>query len=303
MFPPPFDYRRPATIEDAVTALAEDGTRVLAGGHSLLPALKARSTTADTLVDVTELDALCGIEHDESAGETVLGAAATYADVLADGTLATRSPMVDAAIGAVGDPQIRNRGTVGGNVVQADPGADVPAAAVAAGASVDVVGPSGERTVALDDLYRTDQDADDVNPAASVASDELATAVHLPDADGAGWAYERKTHQATGYALVGVAARVRADEGTISTANVVATGIRRPPVRLTAVEDALAGAPVDADAATAASAAANGLEPSTVRSDPNVSAEYRLRLLEAYTERVVDRSIDRAVGSTGGGRP
>lgn len=300
MYPPRVDYRRPATVEAALDALDAEGARVLAGGHSLVPALKERATDAGTLVDVGEIDALRGVDRDD--GATAVGACTTYADALDDGTLRERAPAVADALAALGDRQIRNRGTVGGNLVQGDPGADVPAAALAADASVLVRGPDGERTVAVEDLYAADAPpATDRDPAAAVGADELVTTVRVPDApDGA--AYERKTHPARGYATVGVAVRVWIEDGTVGDARIAATGVRRAPTRLSAAETALTGRAPDADAAAAASErAGDGLDPDAVRSDPNVSGAYRLRLLSAYAERAIGTAFERA-GADGGGR-
>lgn len=296
MYPAEFDYRQPASVTEAVEALDADGARVIAGGHSLLPALKARSTSAETVVDITELDTLDRIEHDDDRDETVLGAATTYADILADGTIADHAPMVAEAIAAVGDLQIRNRGTVGGNLVQADAGADIPAAATAADARVDVQGPEGTRTMSAADLYPDIAAASDPEPVARIEPDELVTTVHVPDAAGAGAVYERKTHQASGYAVVGVAVRVWLAGDEIDEVRVAATGLRRRPVRLGAVEAALVGRPARDDSlvADAATKATADRDVDRVRSDPNVSGAYRCRVLESYVEQAVGRAVTRA---------
>lgn len=297
MYPARFDYRRPATVPEALEAIAEEGTHVLAGGHSLLPAVKARALEVDTVVDVSALSELAGI--DRADGVTIVRAGTTYAVASEDEGLARHAPMVSRAIAAVGDRQIRNRGTVGGNLVQADPGADIPAAALAADASVRLRSRDGVRDIAVAALYDRSEvgNGEGPEPAGSIQRDELLTGVRIPDTGNAGSAYLRKTHQATGYALVGVAARVWSRDGGVRDARIAATGVRRHPIRLRATERVLVEeAP---DPVQAGAAAADELRVADVRDDPNVSARYRVRMLEAYTERATARALRQAARDGG----
>lgn len=293
MFPPQFEYVQPDSIDQAIAALASDDTRVLAGGHSLLPAMKARNASPESLVDIGDISALHRIDRDGPENETVIGAAVTDADILADGSLKRNAPMVHEAIAAVGDRQIRSRGTVVGNLLQADAGADIPAAMVAADAMLTIRNGEGERTVPVDELY---EDPDnDHHPAAITNGDDLATEVRIPDVTGG--AYLRKTHPATGYALVGIAVRLVTDGGTIAKARVVATGIERTPRRLPGVEERLIDkAPSSLPDQTVRIA---DPEPAAVRADPNVSGPYRHQLLESYTGQAIAVASDRV--APGGG--
>lgn len=289
MFPPEFDYRKPGTLEGALDALADDGAVALAGGHDLVPELKRRNMNPGTVVDLGGLDELRGVGSGDS--ELTVGALTTYADLLESDPTGVDA-LLDAT-GEVGDTQIRNCGTVGGNLVAAHPASDIPAAAFALDATVHLTGPDGHRTVPAAEFYEA---GDTV-----CGDDELLTELAVPLADGDGSAYVRKTHPSTGYAAVGVAARVILDSGTVADARIGVTGLLDQPVRLEAVSGALEG--VDAEDAAALEVATeeagDDLDTSRVREDHLVSADQRLRLLAPYTERAVTRALDRAIEHTG----
>lgn len=299
MFPPSFDYHRPGDVTEALDLLADlKDAAVVAGGHGLVPDMKAGTASPGALVDVSDLD-LAGVAVD---GETVrVGALATHADLAASERLREAAPVLAEAAGSVGDRQIRNRGTVGGNVAEAHPAADPPAAVLAADATVHARGPDGERAVPADDFFRGDG-------ATALADDELVTEFALDSRPGA---YERRTHPATGYATVGVAATVTVADGTVSEPRVAATGAADRPVRLTAVEEALVGVVLDdadgdglASGETAERAAANAgesLDSDRFRSDAHASGSLRASLLPTYAEQAVARALDRAARGTGGG--
>lgn len=280
MFPPGFDYRRAGSLEEAVSLVA-DGAVPLAGGHGLLPDVKAGEAAPDRLVDVGDVDALAGIEAD---GDGVrVGALATHADLVASGPVAARVPALAATARHVGDPQIRNRGTVGGNLAEADPAADLPAAVLAADATIDAVGPDGERSLPATDFFAGDG-------ATALGADELLAAVRVPAH--AGGAYVKATHPATGYAMVGVAAVASVDDGVVADAGVAATGVADRPVRLREVETAIEGSVVtDVDAAAAADAAGDAPAPERRRGDAHASAAYRASVLPTYVERAVDAAL------------
>jgi carbon-monoxide dehydrogenase medium subunit len=194
----------------------------------------------------------------------------------------------------VGDRQIRNRGTVGGNLAAAHPASDIPAAAVVADATVTLEGMDRERIVAVEEFYDS--------AGGTVCRDgELLTELTFHTAPRSASAYARKTHPSSGYAAVGVAARTELDDSTVTDASVAANAIRPGPTRLTEVEEALVGVDAaDEDAVSAAAELADeGFHPNRVRDDHLVSAEQRLRLLPSYTERAVSTALDRATERTG----
>ncbi len=286
MFPPAFDYRRAGSVEEALDLLASRAdAELLAGGHGLLPAMKTGRASPGLLVDVGDLD-LAGIDPGDP---TVVGALATHADLAdADGSW-ERAPVLAEAAAHVGDRQVRNRGTVGGNLAEADPAADLPAATVAADAALVVRGRDGEREVPAGAFFEGDGDT-------ALDDAELVTEVRVPAA--AGGAYARKTHPASGFALVGVAAVVATEGGTVTAARVAATGVTDRPVRLGPVESALVGESATTTAvAAAAERAADDLDASRLRSDAQVSGEYRAALLSTYAERALASALDRAAGS------
>ena len=295
MFPPQFDYEQPDSLDAAVDALAADDAVPLAGGHDLIPTLKARQADPGTVVDIGGLSELCGVERvvDDTHGDPTerlsIGALTTDSDLL-DADPAGVDALLDATK-AVGDKQIRNRGTVGGNLAAAHPASDIPAATLVAGADLHLVGPDGDRTVSAETFATGDHET-------VRDSDELLTRVAVPLDPAAGGAYRRKTHPSTGYAAVGVAARLRVADGAVADPRVAAVGLCDAPVRLSAVENELdgadAGAPVDPIAA-AADRAGEGVERS-IRADHIVSAEQRRAMLPTYTERAVFGALARAVG-------
>jgi carbon-monoxide dehydrogenase medium subunit len=289
MFPPQFDYRNPGDLDTALAALAQDGAVALAGGHDLIPTLKRRDASPETVVDLNGLDELRGV----AAGERhlTIGALTTYASLL-ESDPAGVDALLDATA-AVGDTQIRNRGTVGGNIAAAHPASDIPAAALVLDATVHLTGPEGDRTVPADAFYVDDQTA--------CGDAELLTELSVPLAADDGSAYVRKTHPSTGYAALGVAAGLTLDGEAVSAARVGVTGLFDRPVRLEAAESALAGvdATDETEVANAAARAGDGIEETRVREDHLVSAEQRLRLLPTYTKRAIARARDRAAERTG----
>lgn len=291
MFPPKFDYHRATSVDDAIDLLTEHAdrardVRVLAGGHGLLPEMKNERENPDVLVDIGEVDDLRFVDAD--GDETVVGALATYADAATSEPVWTRATALAEAAASVGDVQIRNRGTVGGNLAQADPTEDLPAAVLAADATIVVRGPAGDRTVDAADFFRGD--------GATVVSDrELVTEIRVPHVEGAGGAYEKKTHPASGYAMVGVAAVVEVENGTVTTARIAVNGVTDPPSRLAPAEDALVGeSATDETIAAAADRAGDDLDPDELISDTHASGEFRAQLLGTYVRQAVEAAVGRA---------
>lgn len=289
MYPSQFDYYRADTVEEAIDLLADhDGdVELLAGGHSLLPTMKSGLASPDVLIDIGGIDAMSGIDM---ADDTVtIGATTNYAEIASSEDLQGAAPALADAVAAVGDIQVRNRGTIGGNLAHADPAADPPAAALASNATIHLTGPDGDRRVDADDffiaMYTTD-----------VAEGELVTAVEIPTL-GAGdaGAYVKKASPSSGYAMVGVAARLRTDGDTIDSARVAANGALDHATRLAPVEDHLEGRGLDDGiAGAAAEHATDDVEDWELMDDIQASAEYRAQLLEVYTERALARAVDRA---------
>jgi carbon-monoxide dehydrogenase medium subunit len=279
MIPAAFDYVRPSTVDDAVAALAAagDDAKVLAGGQSLLPVLRLRLSYPSTLVDLGRIESLRGVRDDGDA--LVIGAMTTHDEVLHDALVARHAPLLAQAAATVGDRQVRHLGTLGGSLSHADPAGDLPDVALTLDASLDVVGPSGSRTVAAHDFF--------VDYLTTVlAPDEVLTAVRVPKL-GADWVthYEKFNRTAQAWPIVGVAAAVRRSNGSIAEARVGLANMGSTPLRASAVEQALAGADASADAVRAATEhAAEGTHPP---SDLSGGADYREHLARVLTRRAV----------------
>ncbi len=280
MFPSQFDYYRPTTVAEAVGLLQQNpDAKVLAGGHSLLPAMKLRLAAPGALVDLAKVEGLKGISTD---GNVVIGAMTTYAELRDSAALKQTLPIIPDTAYHVGDPQVQAVGTLGGSLAHADPSADFTAVALALDASVKVVGADGERTIPAEDLFV------DLFTT-SLAADELLTEIQIPAAAGrTGMAYEKFRHPASGYAVVGVAAVVSVGaDGNVEQARIAVTGATSKATRATAAEQALVGKPLSADSiAAAAAVAGEGLE---LNGDHYASAEYRGHLLGVYTRRALER--------------
>ena len=292
MYPPQFDYYRASSVEEALELLERtDESRVLAGGHSLLPELKARRQSPEALVDVSEIDSLRSIDVGES--ETVVGALTTYAALVRSDAVWEHAGAFAEATKNVGDIQIRNRGTVGGNLAQADAAGDLPAAVVATDATITVESPVGERSIAAEDFFVGEN-------ATALEEGELVTAIQLPHVDGAGGAYVKKTHPASGYAMVGVAAVLGVEDGDVSHARVASNGVTETTCRLRAVEEALLEESLDPESPNSATLEAaakrteEDLESASLVSDSHASGEFRAHLLPTYVERALESAIARA---------
>jgi len=275
MIPASLDYTRPATLDDALGALADEDAKVLAGGQSLIPLLRLRLAAPTTLVDLGGLAELRGVHSDGDA--LVIGATTTYATVLRDPLVARHAPLLAQATATVADRQVRHLGTVGGGLAHADPAGDLPAVAVAMGATMEIAGPAGRRAVPAVEFF-----VDYLTNA--LAPGELLTAVRIPKQDGWSGYYEKFNRVAQGWALVAVAALVRRENGVVGEARVALTNMGPTPVRATAVETAVVGASEAGDIAAAAAHAADGTAPSD---DLSASAEYREHLARVLTRRAL----------------
>ena len=279
MIPAKFEYVRPATVGDAVRALADGGedAKVIAGGQSLMPLLRLRLAFPDLLVDVGGLDELRGVT--DAGDSLVIGARTTHHDVIRDPLIAQHCGLLAEAAGMVADPAVRHRGTLGGSLAHADPAGDLPAVAVALGATFLVRGPGGEREVAAGDFF-VDYLTTSLQPG------EILTGVRVPKlGDGWGYRYEKFHRTAQAWAIVGVAAVARRSNGSVAEARIGLTNMGSVPVRATAAESAAAGADATRQALRAAAEhAADGTEPP---SDLDGAADYRRHLAKVLTGRAL----------------
>ena len=283
-----FDYYRPKTVAEASALLKKHkGARVLAGGHSLLPAMKFRLANPKALVDIGAIKGLCGIQQ---RGKTIwIGATTVHADVASSGLLRRACPMLAETAAQIGDLQVRNRGTIGGSIAHADPAADYPTALVALGATVVARGPKGERKIPAEkffvDLFTT-----------VLKPGELVTAVLVsPRGKGQGAAYLKHPHPASRYAVAGVAAVVEVKDGRFVSASLVIGGVTANPVRIAAAEAALAGKKADAAAIDAVAAHVVAALPDPM-GDTYASGEFRVHLATVLAKRALTAAVERARG-------
>jgi aerobic carbon-monoxide dehydrogenase medium subunit len=289
MYPAGFSYQRATSVQDAIARLAkEPDAKLLAGGHSLLPAMKLRLASPSTLVDLGGVQELRGIRRD---GDTIaIGALTTHREIELSKELKAACPILPEAAALIGDPLVRNRGTIGGSVAHADPAADFPAVLLALDATIQVEGPKGRRTIAAGDFFKG-------LFMTALQPDELLTSIHVAAAQpagagaGTGMAYEKFPHPASRYAIVGVAAVVTVEKGLCRTARVALTGAGSHAVRLTSLETALAGKPLDE--ATLAAACQNVIAPDDLLSDQFASSEYRAHLAAVLSRRALTRAAAR----------
>ncbi|MFN2563487.1 MAG: xanthine dehydrogenase family protein subunit M [Gemmatimonadaceae bacterium] len=289
MYTAPFDYHAPASLDEVLSLLREHGddAKLLAGGHSLIPVMKLRFAQPKHLVDLRKVPGLVGIREEE--GALVIGAMTTYASVQASDLVDRRLPVLAEAVRVIGDPLVRNMGTVGGSLAHADPGADLPALALALDAELRVRGRGGERTVNAEDFFVGLMET-------ALRPTDILTEVRFQIPSGrAGAAYVKQKHPASGYALVGVAAVVRLGEGDrIDWARVALTGLGVQPTRAEPVEWALTGQEVnDALLADAAQHAADGIE---IREDLQGTRAYKANLAAVCARRALARALARARG-------
>jgi carbon-monoxide dehydrogenase medium subunit len=292
MIPSAFEYLAPTTLQEALSLLSthKDEAKVLAGGHSLLPMMKLRLAAPAYLIDLGRIPNLAYIR--ESEGRIQIGPLTTHYMVESSDLLRQRLTALPEAAGMIGDVQVRNRGTVGGSLAHADPAGDLPAVMQMAEAQFKLIGPGGERAVTTEQFF-----VDLLTTA--LGPDELLAEVHVPVPPArTGTAYMKVFQKASGFAIVGVAARVTlgADGRVCQTARVGITGVAAKSFRARGVEQALEGKALDEPAITAAAEhASEGVE---ALSDLHASGDYRLALARVYTKRALLRALTRAQGGT-----
>ena len=287
MNPAPFTYHKVGNLDEAIGLLGAHGAdaKLLAGGHSLLPIMKLRLVEPEHLIDIDGLTELQGVE---AAGDRLrIGAMTTHGQVERDPLVRQHAPLLAETAAHVGDRQVRNRGTIGGALAHADAAADYPAAVLALDATIVARGPSGERRIPSGEFF-----VDLLTT--SLSADEIVTALEVPALPaGSGGSYQKLANQASGYALVGVAAVVTLDQANrCLEARVGVTGAIASAQRAVATEELLRGAMLDEGAIQAAAQqAAASLD---LLDDLHASAEYRQRVLIGLTARALRTAVDRA---------
>jgi len=286
VYPSSFDYKRASSIEEAIDLLQEHADRdakLLAGGHSLLPMMKQRLANPDVVIDIGRIDSLRGIS--ENGNNIEIGPLTTHSVLEDSEALLERVPALPVAASTIGDMQVRNRGTIGGNLAHADPASDLPAAFLVHEGSVVVRGPEGERRINAQDFFHGMFMTD-------VQQDEIITRFELPDASESSGIYLKNASPSSGYAIVGVAVLLQIEDGTIHDARVGANGVLSHPVRLSEVEEALVDSETDSEVFEEVSQqAGKSIDEADVLEDLQADAEYRLQLLKVYTERALNKAV------------
>ena len=287
MYAPEFDYYRAGSVAEAAALLAEHSdSKVLAGGHSLIPILKVRLAAPTALIDIGRIDSLRGISA--GSGTIRIGSLTTHAELASSEALASQATALSEAASMIGDPAVRNRGTIGGNVAHADPASDLPAVLTCLGADFVMEGASGERKVGASGFFEGLMST-------ALGEHEVLTAIELPaGGPGDGSAYAKFAHPASRYAVIGAAAKLTQNAGECTAASVALGGLVPAPVRAEAVEQALVGRPLSAEAlAAAAREAADCLADDEVLGDVYASAEYRKAVAHVWVRRALAAAASR----------
>ena len=282
MIPVAFDYVRPTSVDEAIQALAQHGedAKLLAGGHSLLPLMKLRLSDPAVLVDLGRVSELRGIREEDA--HLVIGAMTTHAEVVDSDLVRQHCDILATTTRQVGDRQVRHRGTFGGAIAHGDAAGDQPTVALALGAEMVVQGPGGRRTIQATDFFVDYLET-------SLAPDELLVEVRVPKL-GQGWGshYEKFNRVSHAWAIVGVAALVRRENGAIGEARIGLTNMGSTPLRATGAEQALDGAEASPQAIrSACERAADGIDPP---GDLNAQPDYRRHLAQVLSGRAVARA-------------
>ncbi|HEY2962217.1 MAG TPA: xanthine dehydrogenase family protein subunit M [Pyrinomonadaceae bacterium] len=280
MIPTPFDYQAPATLEEAVSLLSRDPdtAKVLAGGHSLIPAMKLRLAQPQLLVDIARIKSLSYIR--EEGNQILIGATTTHYQIESSDLLKQICPLLPACAASIGDVQVRNKGTIGGSIAHSDPAGDWPAAVLALDADLVLLGPNGERTVKAKNFFVTLLTTD-------LQPGEILREIRIEKPSGRfGQAYQKVPHPASGFAVVGIAVHLALnDDGSCRAAQIGVTGVGTKAYRAQGVEAALAGKSLDDQ--TIASAAAHVCDGVDPNKDLYASGEYRCHLAQVHTRRAI----------------
>ncbi len=276
MWPNKFDYARAGSVDEALGMIGDEG-KFLAGGHSLLPVMKLRLDAPEQLVDIGGIDSLQGIAAN---GGLSIGATATHADIAASADVQAKCGALASACGQVGDQAVRNFGTLGGNIAHADPASDPPTVLVAVGASVNIQGAEGSRSVGAEDFF--------VDLFETALDDgELITSVDVPDLSDHQMAYAKFPHPASRYAIVGVCVALKMNGATCDHAHVAVGGATVKAVKCTGAEAALAGSTLDDDALNAAAEAVKADIGDWLAGDIAYPEAYRQQMAGVFFKRAV----------------
>jgi len=280
MIPAQFDYVAPQTLAEALSLLADkpDDAKILAGGHSLIPAMKLRLAQPQVLIDIGRIKDLSYIR--EESGQIRIGATTTHYQIESSDRLKSICPLLPEAASYIGDVQVRNKGTIGGSLAHADPAADWPAVALALGAELVAASKKGERTIKADDFF-----VDMMTTA--LAPGEILREIRITLPQGKlGQAYRKVLQPASGFAVVGVAVSLTLDQkGECQSAGIGITGVASKAYRAKQVEQALTGKAIDQQ--LAAAAAAHATDGVSANGDLYASADYRRHLAQVYTARAI----------------
>ncbi len=279
-----FEYSRATSLDDALAKLrASHGEgKFIAGGHSLVPLMKLRLSEPKTLIDIARIPGLSGIN--KHGNNIQIGAGTVHHEVATSALLQQACPMLAEAAASIGDPQVRNRGTLGGSLAHADPSAYYPASMLALDADIHLKGPKGSRVVKASVFFRGMFTVD-------LAADEIIVGIEFSPVKSGAYAklYQRASH----FAIVGVAAALEVKGGKIQSARIGLTGASSHATRLTDVEKALAGKPLSKDSIEAAARSA-GANLQDLNSDIHASEEYRRAMIPVFTERALAAAMARA---------
>lgn len=286
MYAAPFDYFRANSVAEAQKLLADHpGSKLLAGGHSLIPLLKLRLSAPPALIDIGRIKDLKGVS---SSGDALrIGALTTHSEIAANKTLASACPILPEAAEMIGDLQVRNAGTIGGNIAHADPASDLPTVLLALEARMHAMGPRGQRSIPASEFFEGMMTT-------SLGPYEILTSVEVPSRQaGQGMAYVKFGHPASRYAVIGVAAILTVKDGTCTDARVAIGGLLPVATRCTAVERALKGQRGSATDISRIAGEVKGVL-NDVLSDIYASAEYRSAMAPVYVERALTSALARA---------
>lgn len=290
MIPAAFDYVTPRTLDEAISTLATHGedAKLLAGGHSLLPLLKLRLANPKVVIDLGRISGLNGIS--QQGDKILVGALATHYQIESSQLLKKSCPLLPETAREIGDVQVRNRGTIGGSLTHADPGADWPAAILALGGELTIRGPNGKRQLAADGFF--------VGPmTTAIEPNEILTEICLPVTQRrSSSAYLKIAQQASGFAIVGVAVSLRVDaKDRCENIGIGLTGLGDKPFRARKVEDRLRDNKLTAKLIEASAAhVADGIDP---LEDLHASAQFRAHLARVYTARAIQQAAKKVTGS------
>jgi carbon-monoxide dehydrogenase medium subunit len=278
MIPPGFDYHAPRSVAEAIGLLGKlDDAKLLAGGHSLLPMMKLRFAEPAHLIDLNRIDALRGIRDD--GGTVVIGAMTVENDLIASPLLAAKVPLLPEAARVIADPQVRNRGTIGGDIAHGEPGNDHPAIAIALDAVFVLEGPKGLRTSAADGFFRGPYTTD-------IGSDEILTEIRVPAfAARTGWAYEKLKRKIGDFATAAAAVLLQMKGGVVARASIALTNVGPTPLRAAQAEAFLMGRAIDE--ATLNEAARHAMAPCSPSHCQRGSPDYKTAMAGEMTRRAL----------------